>query len=86
MVTGRLVWPPSEWICTNATSRPALSTRRAPRSLRRERLDTDWETLVGWLAPLAEPRTIVMEATRYCWWLERKLTAARFTPVVVHLY
>lgn len=50
------------------------------------RLSTEWDRLRDWLAPLGAPCTVVLEATLYCWWLERQLTAAGYTVVVVHPY
>lgn len=50
------------------------------------RLSTAWEELRVWLAPFEASCTIVMEATLYCWWLERHLAAAGLTVIVVHPY
>jgi transposase len=45
---------------------------------------TTWEALAAWLGALGAPLTVVLEATLYCWWLERQLTAAGHTAVVVN--
>lgn len=50
------------------------------------RLSTEWDELSAWLKPFESSCTIVMEATLYCWWLERHLTAAGFAVIVVHPY
>ena len=49
-------------------------------------LSPDWEVLARWLGGLGAPLTVVLEATLYCWWLERQLTAAGYTAVVVNAY
>lgn len=49
-------------------------------------LSTDWTALARWLAGLHAPLTVVLEATLYCWWLERQLTAAGCTAIVVNAY
>ena len=50
------------------------------------RVDAAWDAVAGWLALLAGPLTVVLEATLYCWWLERKLAGLGYTVVVVHPY
>ncbi len=47
------------------------------------RLPTDWTALGHWLAALRGPVTVVLESCLYCWWLERALTAAGYTALVV---
>ncbi|MGQ0647236.1 MAG: IS110 family transposase [Gemmatimonadaceae bacterium] len=47
------------------------------------RLPADWPALAAWLAALPTPRTVVLESCLYCWWLERQLTAAGDTVLVV---
>ena len=42
-------------------------------------LSPDWAVLARWLAGLQAPVTVVLEATLYCWWLERQLTGAGYT-------
>lgn len=49
-------------------------------------LSTPWSALAAWLGALREPLTVVLEATLYCWWLERQLTAAGYRTVVVNAY
>jgi hypothetical protein len=43
-------------------------------------LSSNWEALAAWLGALGAPLTVVLEATLYCWWLERQLTAAGTRP------
>jgi hypothetical protein len=38
-------------------------------------LATQWEALAAWLAALGDALTVVLEATLYCWWPERKRAA-----------
>lgn len=47
------------------------------------RLPAEWSALAGWLAALPTPRTVVLESCLYCWWLERQLTGAGDTALVV---
>ena len=49
-------------------------------------LSPDWAVLARWLAGLQAPVTVVLEATLYCWWLERQLTGAGYTVIVVNAY
>jgi hypothetical protein len=34
-------------------------------------LSPDWEALAAWLRALDTRLTVVLDATLYCWWLER---------------
>ena len=49
-------------------------------------LSTDWDSLARWLGRFPAPLTVVLEATLYCWWLERQLSAAGCTAIVVNAY
>ncbi len=49
-------------------------------------LSTEWPVLAAWLAALAAPLTVVVEATLSAWWLERRLTAAGHQALVVNAY
>lgn len=60
----------------------ALDADGAPVATAR-RLPADWPALAAWLAALPTPRTVVLESCLYCWWLERQLTAAGDTALVV---
>jgi hypothetical protein len=41
------------------------------------RVAPTWEALAMWLARFGSELTVVLEATLYCWWLERQLTGGR---------
>lgn len=43
-------------------------------------------TLIGWLAALPGPVTVVMEATLYWAWLHQRLTTAGYAALVAHPY
>jgi transposase len=49
-------------------------------------LSTQWDALAAWLAAFGERLPVVLEATLYCWWLERQLTAAGYEAIVVNAY
>ncbi|MBV6522656.1 MAG: hypothetical protein MNPFHGCM_02804 [Gemmatimonadaceae bacterium] len=47
------------------------------------RLAPTWDALAAWLARFGSELTVVLEATLYCWWLERQLTTAGYVAHVV---
>jgi transposase len=50
------------------------------------RVAPTWEALATWLARFGSELTVVLEATLYCWWLERQMTAAGVQALVVDAY
>ncbi len=50
------------------------------------RLSPTWDALSRWLGTLGEELTVVLEATLYCWWLERRVTAAGHRALAVDAY
>lgn len=50
------------------------------------RLSPTWDALAAWLHGLGPALTVVLEATLYCWWLERQLTGAGYRALVVDAY